>query len=558
MPKGALLSALVLGSRATDISYDWRDKFREVGLAWTLAASGFHVSLLLGAVLALSQTKSPQQKFIRGSLALLIFLILAGGSPSILRAAIMGMGGLVGLVTERRSRPLVGLGFAAVTLLIIQPLWIWDLGFQLSFLATLGLIVTALPLTKKMTWLPPLVATSLAVPIAAFAWILPLQLFVFGRFSIYNIFTNVLVTPFVSICVVGGLIAGLLGIVFVPLGAIASWVLLTPISAIMAIVDWANNLPNAVTNLGTISLWQMLLAYMLMVLVWLHPWWHKRWLIGVIVVLIVVFIPTAIARSSQFRVILLDAGRVPIMVINNQGETTLVNVGNNRVAAYTLLPLLQKSGVNKIEWAIATDPQPDVSRGWANILGSSIEIAQFRDVGGGATSQSYEQLRREMITSGINVGSLRLGQELEINPGLNLELVNQVPGIIRITTDRTTWILLADADLRTQAKLLDRLDQANNPDLSDPALAPATPIVKPNLKAQILWWDGGEILPELLAEINPQVAIASTPIMSEYTIAQMQKAELRLYWTGRDGAIQWTSENDVQALAEHEDAAFPL
>ncbi|AFY68639.1 ComEC/Rec2-related protein [Thalassoporum mexicanum PCC 7367] len=553
MPKGGLLSALVLGNRVTDIPYDWRDQFREVGLAWTLAASGFHVALLLGAMLAVSRHSSPQQKFIRGSLVLLIFLILAGGSPSILRAAIMGMGGLVGLVTERRSRPLVGLAFAAVALLIIQPLWIWDLGFQLSFLATLGLIVTATPLTKQMTWLPPLAANALSVPIAAFIWILPLQLFVFGRFSIYNIFTNVLVTPFISIAIIGGLIAGLLGIVFVPLGALASWVLLTPVTAITAIVAWANGLPNAVTNLGTISLWQMLLAYVLIVLVWLHPWWQKRWLIGVVVILAVVFIPTTIAHNSQFRVILLDAGRVPIMVVTHQGETILVNAGNNRTAAYTLLPLLQKSGVNEIDWAIATDPQPDVSKGWANILGSSIEIAKFRDVGGGAASQAYDKLRREMTTSGIDVSSLAVGQILEITPQLKIELVNQSPSVFRIITDRTTWLLIADNDPRAQIKLLDRLEPEVNS--SDPSL-PTPP--KPNLKADILWWNGDEILPEMLAEVAPQVAIASTPIIDEYTIEQMQQAEIRLYWTGRDGAIQWTAQNDIQALSEQQDAAFPL
>jgi competence protein ComEC len=558
MPKGALLSALVLGNRATDVPYGWREKFQEVGLAWTLAASGFHVALLLGAVLAVSQHSTPQQKFRRGSLVLLIFLILAGGSPSILRAAIMGMGGLVGLVTERRSRPLVGLGFAAIALLIIQPLWIWDLGFQLSFLATLGLIVTATPLTKKMIWLPPLVANSLAVPIAAFVWILPLQLFVFGRFSIYNIFTNVLVTPFVSVCVVGGLIAGLVGILFVPLGALASWVLLTPISAITAIVNWANNLPNAVTNTGTISLWQMLMAYSLMVLVWLHPWWHKRWLVGVIATLIVVFIPTAVAQNNLFRVILLDAGRVPIMVVNHQGETTLVNAGNNQVAAYTLLPLLEKSGVNTIDWAIATDPQPDVSKGWTNILGSSIAIEKFRDMGGGATSQAYEQLRREMASAGIDVNSLELAQSIEITPQLQVEVVNKSPGVLRIITEQTIWLMLADADPRAQVKLLDRLYYEPDPDLIDPSLPPAAPEPKPNLKADILWWNGGEIVPDMLAEIAPEVAIASTPIIDEYTIAQIQAAQIRLYWTGRDGAIQWTTTSDIQALAEHEDAAFPL
>ncbi|MCZ0902100.1 ComEC/Rec2 family competence protein, partial [Microcoleus sp. HI-ES] len=95
-------------------------------------------------------------------------------------AALMGFGTLFALVLNRQVKPLGLLLIAATILLLVNPLWIWDLGFQLSFLATLGLIVTTPPLMAKLDWMPPAIASIVVVPIAASVWVLPLLLYVFS------------------------------------------------------------------------------------------------------------------------------------------------------------------------------------------------------------------------------------------------------------------------------------------------------------------------------------------------------------------------------------------
>ena len=101
VPEGPLVSAMVLGNRVVDLPFYLSDSFIRTGLAHALAASGFQVSLILGVVLALTGRFSSKTQFIFGITALLIFLGLTGPQPSVLRAVVMGVGGLVGLVQKK-------------------------------------------------------------------------------------------------------------------------------------------------------------------------------------------------------------------------------------------------------------------------------------------------------------------------------------------------------------------------------------------------------------------------------------------------------------------------
>ncbi|MGK7951878.1 MAG: ComEC/Rec2 family competence protein [Xenococcaceae cyanobacterium] len=153
-PVGQLVSSMVLGRKAVDLSPDIRDRFIKVGLAHVLAASGFHVSLLLAVVLKLTNRFSAKSQFGFGLSSLIIYVGLTGLQPSVIRASLMGVSVLTGLLLERKIIPLGSLLLAATLLLLFNPLWIWNLGFQLSFLATFGLITTVPAITKKLVLFP--------------------------------------------------------------------------------------------------------------------------------------------------------------------------------------------------------------------------------------------------------------------------------------------------------------------------------------------------------------------------------------------------------------------
>ncbi|MFN9649681.1 MAG: ComEC/Rec2 family competence protein, partial [Pseudanabaena sp.] len=542
VPEGSLLSSLVLGSRAVDLPSDLKDTFIQAGLAAVLAASGFQVTLVLGAAIAISRNSSLKLQFLIGSICLGGYLLLTGASPSILRAVVMGFGSLIGLVVQRRSRPITGLVVTAVLLLFYQPLWIWDLGFQFSFLATFGLLTTSRSIFERLEWLPPAIAELLSVPIAAYIWTLPLQLLVFGKLTPYSLLANLITTPLVSISTYGGIISGVLGIIFVPMGAGIAWLLYPLLHWTIDLAQWINTLPNANTNVGTIHLWQMLFAYALFMAIWLVPWFGKmqRWTIAFVLACVVLFVPNAIAQSTSFQVTLPAFNDVPIMFIRNQNQTVLINSGDQQFATFTLQPLLQKLGVNRIDWAISTDTQPDVSDGWNALISNSIAIAQFRDISLGVTPKPYQNLQQALASAKTPLASIKTGETLTINNQVEVQLVNQSPDIIKIKTGGLSCLLLANIDQKAQQVII---SQKN---------------LLPKLAANILWWTGGQIDRKILDAITPQIAIASATSVGEEMVNQLYEAKVRVFWTGRDGSIQWNPDKDFHTLRDQQDSRSPI
>lgn len=542
VPEGSLLSSLVLGSRAVDLPSDLKDDFINAGLAAVLAASGFQVTLVLGAAIAISRNSSLKLQFLIGSLCLGGYLLLTGASPSILRAVVMGFGSLIGLVVQRRSRPVLGLVITAVLLLLYQPLWIWDLGFQFSFLATFGLLTTSRSISERLEWLPPAITELMSVPIAAYIWTLPLQLVVFGKLTPYSLLANVFTTPLVSISTYGGIISGLLAIIFVPIGAGIAWLLYPLLHWIIDIAQWINTLPNANTNVGAIHFWQMLIAYVLFMAIWLVPWFGKmqRWTIAFVLACVVLFVPNAIAQATAFQVTLPAFNDVPIMLIRNQNQTVLINSGDQQFASFTLQPLLQKLGINRIDWAVSTDTQPDVSDGWNALMSSSVAIAQFRDISIGVTPKPYQDLQQSLASAKTPLAALKVGDTLTINNQVEVQLLNQSPNILKIKTGELSWLLLANIDQKAQQVIISQKD------------------LLPKLSANILWWTGGQIDPKILAAISPKIAIASATSVVEEIVNQFYDAKIRVFWTGRDGAIQWTPDKDFHTLRDQQDSRSPI
>ena len=542
VPEGALLSSLVLGSRAVDLPSDLKDEFIKAGLAAILAAFGFQVTLVLGAAIAISRKSSLKLQFLTGCICLGGYLLLTGASPSILRAVLMGFGSLMGMLVQRRSRPIAGLIVTAVLLLIYQPLWIWDLGFQFSFLATLGLMTSSRAIAGYLQWLPPAIADLLSVPIAAYVWTIPLQLLIFGKVPIYSLIANVMTTPLVTISTYGGIISGVLGIIFVPLGAAIAWLLYPLLRLTIVIAQWVNTLPMANTSVGEISIWQMLIAYGLLMAIWLGAWLHKkqRWTLAFVLVCLVLFVPNAIAQTNIFQITLPSFNDVPIMLIKSQNQTVLINSGDRQFVSFTLQPLLAKLGVNRLDWAIATDTQPDFSDGWNVLVADAIAIGQFRDVSLGVTPKSYQNLQQALASNKTAAASLKVGESLTINEQVQMQLINQAPDVFKLKIADLTWLLIASNDLKSQQAIIAKKD------------------LLPQLAADVLWWTGGQIEPDILQAIKPKIAIASATSVVEAMINQLYENKVRVFWTGRDGAIQWNPSKEFYTLRDQQDGRSPI
>ena len=166
--QGGLLAALVVGNAAAPLPAEIRAAFRAAGLSHALAASGFQLSVLLGALLPCCRrlaVPTAVQLGLGGGL-ILLFVLLAGPQAAVLRAALMAAMALLLLALGRQGRPLRVLLAVSLLMLLWQPGWLRDVGFQLSVAATAALLVSAGPLEQVLRrwrwpgWLAVSVATA--------------------------------------------------------------------------------------------------------------------------------------------------------------------------------------------------------------------------------------------------------------------------------------------------------------------------------------------------------------------------------------------------------------
>lgn len=357
-PNGFLVSSMILGRRAVDLPGDVQLQFTQAGLAHTLAASGFHVSLLVGTVLMAVRRCSPKLQLGVGLGTLVLYLSLTGLHPSVVRAALMGIAGLVALIVKRRIRPMGLLLVTATGLLLINPLWIWDVGFQLSFMATAGLVTTLPWLLQQVPWLPPAIATPILIPIAVLFWTLPITLTHFHVMPLYGIILNALTAPLVMVVTLGGMLCGAIAAIVPAIGAKLAVLLWLPTQVLREIVRFSNQLPGSQWHGGTIALWQLGLIYggiLLLLYLRLKHW--QRWSVAVSLIL-VLLIPYAYAQTTRVQFTVLGSRSYPIVIIQDQGQTGLIGLGDRATFDYQLQPFLAQAGVNRLQVVIQAPGDP--------------------------------------------------------------------------------------------------------------------------------------------------------------------------------------------------------
>jgi competence protein ComEC len=191
-----VLQGVVMGD-TVGIDKGWMDAFRRSGTAHMLSVSGLHVASLAAIMIALAgfARLSRRAGFVLAAGAALLMIPFVGPSPPIVRSAAMIVVVLAARWVGRGRDPWQGLAFAAVVVLAINPFAVFDVGFQLSFCAFVGMLALAGPLERLLDRAPEIVRADLAVSLAATLGTAPISLVVFHRTSLIAPVANLLVVP---------------------------------------------------------------------------------------------------------------------------------------------------------------------------------------------------------------------------------------------------------------------------------------------------------------------------------------------------------------------------
>ena len=207
---GAFSYAMLFGDADYMLEED-KSAMREVGVAHVFAVSGLHVGLLAGALVFLLR-KCKVKDGVSMILILPVFAFyayLVGFTPSVLRASIMVTIGLAASALGARYDGLSALSLAAILILIVKPLYLFDISFLMSFLSILGIESLSRPIEKTLLGkkVKPKLAAGLALSLATTVSLLPITALVFGRISLVGFALNLVVVPLASLAYVLTLIA---------------------------------------------------------------------------------------------------------------------------------------------------------------------------------------------------------------------------------------------------------------------------------------------------------------------------------------------------------------
>jgi competence protein ComEC len=261
------MGGLILGEKAS-FSQALRASFVNTGTIHIIALSGYNVTIVAEWIMKLFAKISfvPKNFGIgMGIFAIILFIIMTGGSSTAIRAGIMAVLALIARATGRNYDVARALILAGVFMIMLNPLLlVYDVSFQLSFLATVAVIFLAPRIEKYFLWVPDVfeLRDIVSVTVAAYIFVFPFILYEMGNFSLMALPANVLILPFIPFTMMLGFLTGFVGLVWyvfsVPLGYISYLFLHYE----LGVISFFSNLPFAAFSFPDFPLFLTIAIYL--------------------------------------------------------------------------------------------------------------------------------------------------------------------------------------------------------------------------------------------------------------------------------------------------------
>ena len=263
-PHAPLLQGILLGARA-GIPATLRQAFDLSGTTHLIAISGFNMTIVAIMLESITRRLLGRRALWLSMGGVVLYTILVGANPAVVRAAIMAILLLFAATLGRDRDPWSALSLAAVAMTAWDPSILWDVGFQLSVAATAGLLVLSEPLHNRLRWLPSPLAAIVAPTLAAQLFVLPFLIYVFGRVSPFFLVSNILALPLIPWIMLSGAVATAVGLVHTATGQVLAWSAYLPMEAFIRIATEVSRWPSFTIAAG--GLLPALLAAVLTVLI---------------------------------------------------------------------------------------------------------------------------------------------------------------------------------------------------------------------------------------------------------------------------------------------------
>ncbi len=368
-PEGAVFSALVLGERSR-MDPKTTLALQKSGLYHLFAISGAHIALvsalLFGLFRAFRLAERPAYILL---LVLLVFYgFLVEGRASVARAVIMAVVFIAGKLLWRDVHLLNTIALSALAILLIRPAQAFDAGFQLTFAATLGLILFFPPIKAALPAFPFKISDLLALSIAAQLAVMPIMAATFHRVIFSGILLNLIGVPLVTVIMAAGYLFLPAIFLFPILTAGAAAVLAFLLRILLASAGWLDGLPFLSYRIPTPSA-PVIIAYYVLLLLLLIPkrfsWPRRAAAAGFAAALAILATFPFSAAVKDLTVTVLDVGQGDSILVEFPGKTKMLidagglpsgdfDIGENVVS-----PVLWDKGIKKIDLLVLSHAHSD-------------------------------------------------------------------------------------------------------------------------------------------------------------------------------------------------------
>ena len=570
-PDNGLLLSLLLGIDGF-IAPDLYREFVRAGLVHLMVVSGAQVAIVAGAVAAAAR----MGRLSRGASAAITgagiatFAVMVGWAPSIGRAVVMGAIGLAGVVLGRPRDRGATIAAGALVLLALNPPVLFDIGFQLSFAATWGLLFAAPALRRQIgAWTAPLgrvgghVADAVSVTLGAHLAVTPLLAAHFQTLPLAGLVANVLAVPLIAVLVPAGFVllppvvavdaAGpwLLGLLR-PALAVLLW-----ITHVFARSSWAALVTPPVPPV-IVAAWYALLGGGIAVASggWNLPRWRRTLAATAGIVVFSAWHLGAIHPPPVLIVTALDVGQGDAILIQTPGgRTVLIDGGGEPGAARSgwdigqmrVVPALRRAGVRRLDIVLLSHPHEDHVGGLPAVM-ENFPVGLVLDPGVPHPSPSYLRLLRMTEAGRIAYRKAREGQRIDLGAGTWLSIlyppefpptldgdpVHARSVMARLTYGRTAVLFAGDIEGPVERYLVDRgvLQQSQVLKVGHHGSKTST-------------------TPLLLAHVRPQIAVISVGAGNsfghphQWTLDALEAIGAVVYRTDHDGAVRVTSDGST-------------
>jgi len=348
-PVASLMAGILIG-RDQNIPEKVQQAFIDTGTSHIIAISGFNIGIIAFIfMLVFNRLFGRKYGTILSIVAILLYTVLAGAEPPLVRASIMGILGAIGILLGRRNATLTALFFAAMIMALINPMVLWEVGFQLSFAATIGIVTFTEPLQELArkglaTFVPEnilerfvmIVSDVLIITLSAQITVLPIILYHFGKLPLITFVTNPLILPLQPLLMILGGLSVITSFLFYPLGQLLA-VATHPLgAATIGIVEFTAKYSGWNINFGNFTI-LLILAYFALLLAILFFWNSmnkglKPSILVPILLLILFLSWDSVSKlpDGKLHITIMDVGSADALFIEApNGQTILINGGDD-------------------------------------------------------------------------------------------------------------------------------------------------------------------------------------------------------------------------------------